>query len=162
MRLNGINFIAGIIIAIHWFVIFNSQQHVLSCKRLSRLPDYITDKTKKTTLVVYKWHLRNKFRFLECRKCRSLQIDRSPITLSWIEPVNFGLRLAVLKSSRIFSLICSQFVFNLLVLLAEVESSRRHFEVLARGLKAQVLGLGFKACKSSKMFCARLEDSTIF
>ena len=33
MRLNGINFIAGIIIAIHWFVIFNSQQQVLSCKR---------------------------------------------------------------------------------------------------------------------------------
>ena len=52
--------------------------------------------------------------------------------------------------------------------LAEMESSetslatRTHFEVLDLSLKAQVLGLGLEAYKSSKMFCSRFEDSIIF
>ena len=41
-----------------------------------------------------------------------------------------------------------------------MESSRIQFEVL--GLEGQDLGLGLEACKSLKMPCSRLEDSTIF
>ena len=62
-----------------------------------------------------------------------------------------------------------QFVPDLTLLIAEVESfrtslvsrtySRTHFKVL--GLKAQVLGLGHEAYKSSKMLRPRLQDSII-
>ena len=50
--------------------------------------------------------------------------------------------------------------------MSEVETSRMslvsrtQFKVL--GLEGQVLGLGLEACKSSKMPCPRLVDSTIF
>ena len=45
-------------------------------------------------------------------------------------------------------------------LLAEVESSRTHFEVLGLGLEGQVLGL--EASSPRKLACPRLEDSSIF
>ena len=63
---------------------------------------------------------------------------------------------------------------TLLTCPAEVESSRTflasrmssgtQFEVLVLGLGGKVLcfGLGLKGCKSSKMPCPLLEDSTIF
>ena len=48
--------------------------------------------------------------------------------------------------------------------LAEVESSRTHFDVLglSLGLEGQVLGLGLEASSPRKFPCPRLEDSTIF
>ena len=44
--------------------------------------------------------------------------------------------------------------------LAEVESSRTHFEVLGLGLEGQVLGL--EASSPQKLLCPRLEDSISF
>ena len=46
--------------------------------------------------------------------------------------------------------------------LAEVESSRTHFEVLGLGLEGQVLGLGLEASSPRKLACPQLEDSSIF
>ena len=46
--------------------------------------------------------------------------------------------------------------------LAEVESSRTHFEVLGLGLKGPIVGLGLEASSSRKLPCPRLEDSAIF
>ena len=56
-----------------------------------------------------------------------------------------------------------QTIFNNIHYLSpEVESLRTHLQVPGLGLEAQVLDLGLKACKSSKMFCPRLEDSVTF
>ena len=44
--------------------------------------------------------------------------------------------------------------------IAEVESSRTHFEVL--GLEGQVLGFGLETSSPRKLACPRLENSTIF
>ena len=52
------------------------------------------------------------------------------------------------------------FIWCKLLLAAEVESSRTHFEVL--GLEGQVLGLGLEASSPRKLACPRLKDSTIF
>ena len=43
--------------------------------------------------------------------------------------------------------------------LAEVKSSRTHFEVLGLGLEGQVLGLGLEALSPRKLACPRLEKA---